>query len=175
VSIPADVWTKSHRAYFVWEFGKPPDLVVEVVSNREGNELGSKLADYAAIGVKFYAVFDPEQLLGERWLRLHDLHGTACVERAGLWVADLDLGLCLWEGSYEGMPARWLRWCDAAGNPIATGAERAEREHQRADQEQQRAEQAQQRAEHAQRHAERMAEKLRALGIDPDALSDTPK
>jgi hypothetical protein len=71
-----------------------------------------------------YAVFDPEQLLGERLLRLHELHGATYVERAGLWMPDIDLGLCLWEGSYEGMPARWLRWCDAAGEPIATGAER---------------------------------------------------
>ena len=51
VAIPADVWSKSHRAYFVWEFGKPPEVVIEVVSNREGHELGSKLVDYAAIGV----------------------------------------------------------------------------------------------------------------------------
>jgi Uma2 family endonuclease len=189
VEIPEDVWTKSHRAYFVWEYGKPPDMVVEVVSNREGHELDSKVTDYAAIGVKFYAVFDPELLLGDRLLRLHELHGTAYVERAGLWMPDLDIGLCLWEGSYEGMPARWLRWCDAAGEPIPTGAERAEREHQRADQAQQRADQEQQRADQEkqraevaqermaqeQQRAERMAEKLRALGIDPDALSDAPK
>ena len=30
VEIPQDVWSKSHRAYFVWEFGKPPDVVVEL-------------------------------------------------------------------------------------------------------------------------------------------------
>jgi Uma2 family endonuclease len=201
VKIPADVWSKSHRAYFVWEFGKPPDIVIEVVSNREGHELDTKILDYAAIGVKFYAVFDPEQLLGERLLRLHELHGTHYVERAGLWMPDLDLGLCLWDGAYEGMSARWLRWCDAQGNPIATGAEsagreqqradqeqqradqeqqradqeqqRADQEQQRADQEQQRADQEQQRADQEQERAERMAEKLRALGIDPHQLSDS--
>jgi Uma2 family endonuclease len=165
VEIPADVWTKSHRAYFVWEFGKPPDVVVEVVSNREGHELDSKVADYAAIGVKYYAVFDPERLLGERILRLHELHGATSIERAGLWMPDIGLGLCLWEGSYEGMSARWLRWCDAEGNPIATGAEGAHQERQRADQERQRAEQERARAE-------RLAERLRALGIDPNETSD---
>jgi Uma2 family endonuclease len=175
VEIPADVWTKSHRAYFVWEFGKPPDVVIEVVSNKEGHELDSKVADYAAIGVKYYAVFDPERLLGDRLLRLHELHGATYVERAGLWMPDLGLGLCLWDGAYEAMSTRWLRWCDAEGNPIATGAEgaalerqRADQEQQRADQEQQRAEQERERAEQERERAERMAQRLRALGIDPD-------
>ena len=186
VEIPADVWSKSHRAYFVWEFGKPPDVVVEVVSNREGHELESKLVDYAAIGVKYYAVFDPERMLGERLLRLHELHGASYVERAGLWMPDIGLGLCLWEGAYEGMAAQWLRWCDLQGKPIATGAEgaeeqrqraeqehqRAEQEHQLADQERQRAEQEHQRADRERQRAERMAQQLRKLGIDPDEAGD---
>ena len=29
VEVPEDVWSKSHRAYFVWEFGKPPDVVID--------------------------------------------------------------------------------------------------------------------------------------------------
>jgi hypothetical protein len=161
VEIPADVWSKSHRAYFVWEFGKPPEVVIEVVSNREGHELDSKVADYAAIGVKYYAVFDPERMLGERLLRLYELHGATYVERPGLWMPDIGLGLCLWEGPYEGMATCWLRWCDAAGKPIATGAEGALQERERAEQERERFEQ-----DHA--RAERMAQRLRALGIDPD-------
>jgi hypothetical protein len=166
-----------------------PDVVIEVVSNREGHELDSKRLDYAAIGVKFYAVFDPERLLGKRLLRLYELHGTGYVERTGLWMPDLGLGLCLWDGAFEGLTARWLRWCDAAGEPIATGAERAARERQRADQEHKRADQEQQRsdqerqradqeqarADQERQRAEGMAEKLRALGMDPDALSETRK
>jgi Uma2 family endonuclease len=193
VEIPQDVWTKSHRAYFVWEYGKPPEIVVEVVSNREGHELDSKLADYAAIGVKYYAVFDPERLLGDRLLRLQELHGASYVERATLWMPDIGLGLCLWDGRFEDMPARWLRWCDAAGTPIPTGAERAEQErqraeqeheraeqerqraeqeHERAEQERQRAEQEHERAERARERAERLSERLRALGIDPNGAAD---
>ena len=48
VKVHEDVWSKAHRAYFVWEFGKPPDIVIEVVSNKKGSELDSKLTDYAA-------------------------------------------------------------------------------------------------------------------------------
>ena len=38
VELPADVHPKRHRSYFLWEYGKAPDVVVEVVSNREGGE-----------------------------------------------------------------------------------------------------------------------------------------
>ena len=42
VQVHRNWWDKKHRSYFVWEFGKPPDLVVEVVSNQKGNEVGRK-------------------------------------------------------------------------------------------------------------------------------------
>jgi Uma2 family endonuclease len=170
VEIPEDVWSKSHRAYFVWEFGKPPDVVVEVVSNREGHEMDSKLTDYAAIGVKYYAVFDPERLLGRRLLRLHELHGASYVERAGQWMPDIGLGLCLWQGAYEGLAAQWLRWCREDGAPIETGAELAEQERQRADRAEQRAEQECQRADQERQRAERLERRLKELGIDPDEI-----
>jgi hypothetical protein len=57
---------------------------------------------------------------------------------------------------YENKKDIWLRWCDREGNLILTGGERAEQERHRAEQEHQR--------------AERFAEKLRALGIDPDSV-----
>ncbi len=43
VTAPDDPAPKENRSYFVWEYGKAPDLVVEIVSNRKGNELGDKL------------------------------------------------------------------------------------------------------------------------------------
>ena len=38
-TLPADLWPKSLRSYFVWDYGKVPDVVIEVVSNREGGEV----------------------------------------------------------------------------------------------------------------------------------------
>ncbi|MEM7698459.1 MAG: hypothetical protein AAF236_08665 [Verrucomicrobiota bacterium] len=34
--------------------------------------------------------------------------------------------MVLWDGIYENSKAQWLRWAAADGEPIATGAERAE-------------------------------------------------
>ena len=37
VEAPQDFREKKNRTYFVWEFGKSPDVVIEIVSNMESN------------------------------------------------------------------------------------------------------------------------------------------
>jgi len=160
VELAADLWPKANRSYFIWRFGKPPDAVVEIVSNREGGELGSKRERYAQLGVAYYVVFDPQRMLGEEILQCYELRGRTYAPCAGGWLGDVGLGVRLWEGEYEGMTAVWLRWCDREGNVIPTGAELAEAERQRAEAERQRAEAERQRAEEEQRRAE--AERARA-------------
>lgn len=181
VKLPEEAWEKRHRSYFVWEYGKAPDVVIEIVSNREGNELSDKLLDYARIGIGYYVVYDPQQLLSPQPLRVFGRQGVHYTELHDRWLTDVGIGLMLWEHEYEGMNDVWLRWCDRAGAMLATGQEafatashqlalvsqRAEQETQRAEQETQRAEQEKQRAEEAERRAAALAAKLAALGIDP--------
>lgn len=78
VQLPQDWYQKEHRSYFFWEFGKPPEVVIEIISTKEGNELGSKLRDYAQIGVTYYVVYDPLQQLGETLLRVYGLREAHC-------------------------------------------------------------------------------------------------
>ncbi|MBD2102182.1 Uma2 family endonuclease [Leptolyngbya sp. FACHB-261] len=170
VQAPQDWRDKQNRAYFVWEFGKPPDVVIEIVSNREGNELGSKLRDYARIGVAYYVVFDPLQQLSETLLHIYELQGNSYEAMSQTWLEKVGLGLTLWEGEFEGKQAVWLRWCDRQGEVLPTGDERASLEQHRAEQQQQRAEQAEAQLAHEQQRAQQLAERLRALGVDPDQL-----
>ncbi len=169
VEVPQAWREKKNRTYFVWEFGKPPDVVIEIVSNKEGNELGSKLHDYARMGVAYYIVFDPLQQLGNEPLRSFEQRAGRYQEMSTFWLEAISIGLTLWDGTFEGKDDRWLRWCNAEGVAIPTGAENAEQERQRAEQERQRAEQERQRAEQAEAKAAQLAERLRAMGIDPDA------
>lgn len=155
VEVPQDWREKKNRTYFVWEFGKPPDVVIEIVSNKEGNELGSKLADYARVGVSYYAVFDPLQQLGEQLLYLFERRVSRFQPTTDPWFAEAGVGLTLWDGKFEGKADRWLRWCDQNGDVILTGAELAGQERQRAD--------------IAEAKAAQLAARLRELGIDPDA------
>ncbi|MGB7084886.1 MAG: Uma2 family endonuclease [Phormidesmis sp.] len=63
-----------------------------------------------------------------------------------IWLADLEIGLGLWDDYFEELPGPWLRWCDSAGNWLLTDTERAQAE------------------------ANRLKAKLRELGIDPNQL-----
>ena len=183
VEVPQDWTQKRNRTYLVWEFGKPPDIVIEIVSNREGNELGRKLQDYARMGVGYYAVFDPLHQLGSTDLYLFENRANRYQALAESWFEEMGLGLTLWDGVFEGKRDscnnphgnRWLRWHDATGAVIATGAELASQERQRADTEsrradieRQRADTESQRAEAAEARAIQLADQLRSLGIDPN-------
>ena len=112
VEAPQDFREKKNRTYFVWEFGKSPDVVIEIVSNKEGNELGSKLQDYARLGVTYYVVFDPLGQLGDDALQVFGLREGQYVLLEEPWLAQVGLGLTLWEGVFETIEGTWLRWCD---------------------------------------------------------------
>ena len=146
-------WDKRHRSYFVWEFGKPPDLVVEIVSNQKGNEVGRKQRRYAEMGVEYYVIHDPLHQVSEAnltrrvmddELRVYRLSGGSYERQASPWFPELRLSLTLWDGEFEAVRHRWLRWMDEHGALIPTGRERADEEHRRADEEHQRAEHAEQ-------------------------------
>jgi hypothetical protein len=83
----------------------------------------------------------------------------------------VNLGLTLWQGQFEEEVSRlWLRWCDQNGHVIPTGAESRNLERQRAGAERQRAEDERQRAEAERQRADRLAERLRAMGVNPDDI-----
>lgn len=68
-----------------------------------------------------------------------------------VWLSGLDVGLGIWDGSFEGVTSAWLRWCDAEGNWFLTDTEQ-ERDarmqvEQQAEQERLNREQAEQQAE----------------------------
>ena len=161
VQAPQDLWPKHHRSYFLWEYGKPPEVAIEIVSNRKGQEAGGKMRDYARIGVIYYVIYDPDGQLRGQPLRIYELHAGKYTSMAGHFLQEVGLGLTLWQGVYEGVEAVWLRWCESDGTLIPSGAERADHERERADHERER-------ADHERERAERLAEQLRALGVNPE-------
>jgi hypothetical protein len=156
-------------------------VVGEIVSNREGEELGEKLRLYAQIGIPFYFVHDPEELLGKEILRVFGLKRRRYEPIAAEWLAEIELGLKLWQGEFQGTERLWLRWCDREGTILPTGAEKARAEQRRAEDALQQAEEAReraqearawaeqerQRAEQERQRADQLAERLRQAGIDP--------
>ncbi len=160
LDVPAglDLQQKENNSYYIWRFGKVPDVVIEVVSDHRGGEDTTKSRHYARLGVPYYVIFDPRHVLGDEVLRCHVLVGRSYQSLPENWFQDVGLGLRTWEGTYAGHHATWLRWCDERGNVIPTGQERAEQERQRAEQ--------------VRREREVFAAKLRELGIDPATLTE---
>ena len=182
VSSPADPFPKKNRSYFVWEYGKVPDLVVEIVSNNEGGEDTIKLKGYAKLGITYYIIYDLEEHLSSTPLRIYRLvSGRYELDTSELPVFEsLGLGVQLWTGTYEDISQCWLRWTDADGELLPTGKERASSEEfraeveknksiaekQRADDEKQRAELEKRRADEAEKVADQLRAKLKQLGIE---------
>lgn len=180
VELAQDWWQKEHRSYFVWEFGKPPDLVLEIVSNTEGSEDGEKKHQYVRMRVGYYVIYDPLRQVMPEVLTVYRLSGCVYERQEEAQFPSLKLGLTLWEGTFEGIHDTWLRWTDEHGMLIPTGKEwadqehqraeqahqQAEHEHQRAEQARQQAEQEEQRADQEHQRAERLAAMLRRAGID---------
>jgi Uma2 family endonuclease len=153
VPMARELTQKQNRSYLIWEMGKPPDVVIEFVSDKRGGEGSYKRREYARIRVLYYAIFDPQDRLGEGVLRLFELRRGVYVPLEQPVFPGVGLGLVLWQGDYEGQPECWLRWSDEKGECIPTGRERADA--------------AEQRAEKAQQQADSLRAQLRALGVEP--------
>ncbi|NJN57138.1 MAG: Uma2 family endonuclease [Leptolyngbyaceae cyanobacterium SL_5_9] len=198
-----DLSQRRNRSYFVWEFGKVPEVCIEIVSNSEGDELAlsqksqqkgkevCKKDVYAHVGVPYYVVFDPlRQIQGKsemngallrvwtltagRYSELTPAEGIDAIGQT-LWLETIELGLTLWQGAFEESLSRlWLRWCDEQGQVIPTGAERAETERQRAETECQRAETERQRAEAERQRAETERQRANRLAEKLRQLNINP-
>jgi Uma2 family endonuclease len=173
----ADWWERKNRSYLVWEFGKPPDVVIEIVSNTVGNEGGKKLVKYAWMRAEYYAIFDPKKQISDEVLRVYELQAGRYVRREDWKLAGVQLGLTLWDGEFEGKQDTWLRWTDLEGNLIPTGKERADLERiqkesalKEKEVEKTAKEAALEKAETERLKAEKLAAKLKELGIDPEQV-----
>jgi Uma2 family endonuclease len=170
VEVPEKWWEKQNRCYMVWRFGKPPEVVMEIVSNKVGNELGEKLEIYQHMRASYYVVYDPTNQLSDRALRIFELRGRRYFETTETWLEQVGLGLTLWEGEFEARQDTWLRWCYQDGSILPTGDERAQQAEQRATQAEQLLTQERLEKEQAMQRAQQLAERLRAMGIDPESL-----
>ncbi len=187
VTVPPDFHQKNRRCYYLWLFGKPPEVVIEIVSNGHGNEDTGKLEHYSRIKVPYYVIYDPSQILSRLPLRIFQLSGASYIEKVDRNFPEIGLSLTLWTGEFDGLETGWLRWVDSEGELLLTGNERAELEAARADSEAARADTEAERADseaaradseaaradseaaRAEREAKRrqaLEEKLRELGVE---------
>jgi Uma2 family endonuclease len=151
------------RSYVMWQEIEAPLVLIEFVSGdgseeRDRTPFTGKFWVYErGIRAPYYAIFEVErdrvevyELKASRYRRMQPN------ERGHFPIEPLGVELGLWHGPYRNMDLPWLRWWDAKGNLLPTSEERAATTEARLLQEQKR--------------NERLAERLRALGVDPDTV-----
>ncbi|MBD2777725.1 Uma2 family endonuclease [Iningainema tapete] len=172
-------------SYVLWEENVVPIFVLEVVSKKYRGEYTKKKRKYAEMGVLFYAVYSSRRRRKPR-LEVYRLVNGSYELLPGnpVWLPEIGLAIGFERGTYQGILREWLYWYDEQGQRLLTPEERitqaeelATVERQRRQQEQQRRIEAerqrieaeQQRIE-AQRREQLLAERLKALGVDPETL-----
>lgn len=165
------------RSYVLWQEIIAPLIVLEFVSGdgseeRNRTPFKGKFWVYErAIRPAYYGIYEVQlsrievyELVGGRYqLLMPNPHGHFPIEPMGV-------ALGIWQGEFLGMTLPWMRWYDNDGFLFPLSKERADQAEEEVRQERQRADFADQRAEQECQRAAALAERLRALGIDPDTL-----
>lgn len=149
VKAPEEWFEKKNRSYFMWEIGKPPEMVVEIISNKTGKEADEKMKIYAQLGILYYVFIDPYFNIFPEFLKVFKLVENKYIPFTDthFYMPEIRLGIRVKEGEYEQYKAPWARLCDEEGIILKTGIEKSRElkritkiEKQRAEQERQRAE-----------------------------------
>jgi len=162
----------TRKYWAIWdEAGKYPDIIIELMSDSTATidtqekkriyERTFKTPDYFV-----YNPYAPQSLQGWHLDQNQQYQPLDPNPQGHLWCKALELWVGVWEGTINREFAPWLRFYDTTGSLVLLASEAAQ---QQAEQAQQQAEQAQQQAEQERLRADQLAEKLRSLGVDPDA------
>ncbi|HVY47086.1 MAG TPA: Uma2 family endonuclease [Minicystis sp.] len=156
VFVVLDTVRRERRSWVVWEEGgRTPDVAIELLSGTtEHVDRGDKMRVYARLlraGESY--LFDPMPGAFEGYALDAAAHAYRRRDAdADGRVASPATGL-----------TPWLRWIDAEGRPLPTGAERADEEKARADQEKARADAVKARADGEAARARELEAELAAL------------
>ena len=130
-----DVPRGERKSWVIWEEGKGPDVVIELLSESTAEEdRGRKMRVYQDwLRVPEYYWYDP---FSAEWagFKLSNRQYTPLApdEQGRLTSDSLGLLLTRWTGTYKGIEATWLRFAQADGTLLPTPDEQAEAAERRA-------------------------------------------
>jgi Uma2 family endonuclease len=170
---------KGHRSsYKQWEeSGIAPQIVVEILSpGNSAMEMMNKLEWYERYGVEEYYLFDPDSVSFKAWQRegqylrlIQDANVKSRRMSITFSIVDDSLEVIFPNGAtLEGLLEVYDR-AEAEKYRADEERERADEERERAKAAKLQAEAEKERAEAEKERADKLAAKLRALGIDPEA------
>ncbi len=170
----------SRLSYVVWDEQVTPIVVIELLSpGTENEDLGEKIRKInqpptkwevyeQILKIPYYIVYNRynDQLIVFQLMKKY--YEELDLTEKMIWIEPIQLYLGVWQGNYKGITREWLRWFDANKNLIPLPEEEVLTLKQQIENTAQEALIQKQRAESAEQKAEKLAEQLRALGIDVD-------
>ncbi|MCP4698856.1 MAG: Uma2 family endonuclease [Gammaproteobacteria bacterium] len=150
---------KLRLSYVIWQEEVAPYIIVELLSpGTEKEDLGKTLRDVKKkptkwtvyeqiLKVPFYVIYDRYKNKLRVFALTAGRYRELTLPREKLWLPKLELTLGVWQGVFQGIKGKWLRWFDADGNALPTQEENAMQ---------------------AKKRAASLEAQLRALGIEPD-------
>ncbi|AFZ56880.1 Uma2 family endonuclease [Anabaena cylindrica FACHB-243] len=147
-NVPPTLNGQTRRSYVLWQEYIAPLIVLEFVSGNGSEERdktpwkGKFWIYEQVIRTPFYGIYE----VNKASVEIYELIGgqyqlLPANERGHYPITPLGIELGLWQGEYQNAELPWLRWWDLQGNLLLSGEERANR----------------------------LAEQLRALGVEPEA------
>ncbi|VXD21752.1 conserved hypothetical protein [Planktothrix serta PCC 8927] len=162
---------KERKSWVVWEEGKAPDVIIELLSPSTAQEdkTNKKLIYQNQVRVPeyfWYDPFNPDDWAG--FTLKNGIYEPIILDQQGrLLSQQLGLSLLRWSGVYKTVETVWLRWATPEGEILPTpdelSAQKAEEAQHQAEQAQRQAEQAQLQAEQAQFQAEQAQQRSQEL------------
>jgi Uma2 family endonuclease len=143
---------RERKSWVVWEEGKGPDVVIELMSTSTARSDKNEKKDIYRDRLRVPEYFYYHPFTGERagFVLRDGLYRPIKPDAQGRLISrQLNLMLVDWYGEYKHIETNWLRWATLDGELLPVGVELADEAVQRADAAVQRADEAVQRADAA--------------------------
>jgi Uma2 family endonuclease len=174
-NVPPELDGQFRRSYVLWQEFIAPMIVLEFVSGTGAEErdqtpwTGKFWVYEQVIRPAFYGIYEVSQASVEVYHLIEGQYQRLPANPAGRYpIPPLGVELGIWQGQYQNFSLPWLRWWDSKGNLLLTGHEMAHLTERRLESTAQQLDETQRQLEQERQRAEKLAELLRAQGIDPD-------
>lgn len=159
LGVKDDVDENLRPSYVLWDEQVIPLLALEIVSKAYRQEHSRKLAIYQLIGILYYVVYAPLRKKKARFQLYKMIDGEYVLQSEGekpYWMPEIGLGIGVEQGSYGNRQREWLYWYDENSVRYPTPTEKADAEVKA--------------RIVAEQKTNLLMERLREMGIDPDAI-----
>ena len=172
-------------SYVLWQEKVKPILALEVISKKYNGEYDQKLKQYQELGILYYVIYN--SLSGRRGLyKSHEslevyklidgkyelLPSVALLSVAGkvVWIPEIGLGIGCENRNLSNWGREWLYWYDRDNVRYPTAEEMVEQQRAIANQERAIANQERLAKQQAEQKSQRLADMLKAMGVDIDKV-----